>query len=39
MMVYPRQVVLDNVKRLQAFDYPLVVTGFTQLVTSLDEID
>jgi flavoprotein len=39
VMVYPRQVDLDNVKRLEKFEYTTVVTSFTQLVTTLDEMD
>jgi flavoprotein len=39
VMVYPRQVDLDNVKRLQEYEYTSVVTSFTQLVTILDAID
>jgi flavoprotein len=39
VMVYPRQVDLDNVKRLEKFEYTSVVTSFAQLVTTLDELD
>ncbi|MES9991353.1 MAG: flavoprotein [Candidatus Thiodiazotropha sp.] len=39
VMVYPRQVDLENVSRLQEFEYTSVVTSFAQLVTSLDEQD
>lgn len=37
VMVYPRRVDLENVKRLQEFEYTSVVTSFEQLVTTLDD--
>jgi flavoprotein len=39
MMVYPRQIDLDNVRRLEKFEYTSVVTSFAQLVTTLDEVE
>jgi flavoprotein len=39
VMVYPRQVDLENVKRLQEFEYTSVVTSFEQLVTTLQGCD
>lgn len=39
VMVYPRQIDLENVKRLQAFEFTSVVTSFEQLVTTLEVPD
>jgi flavoprotein len=39
VMVYPRQIDLENVKRLEGFEYTSVVTRFAQLVTTLDAMD
>lgn len=39
VMVYPRQVDLDNVKRLQDFEYTSVVTSYAQLLSTLEELD
>lgn len=39
VMVYPRQIDLENVKRLKEFEYTSVVTSFEQLVSSLEDAD
>ncbi|MET0069201.1 MAG: flavoprotein [Candidatus Thiodiazotropha sp.] len=39
VMVYPRQIDLENVKRLEEFEYTSVVTSFAQLLSTLDELD
>lgn len=36
VMVYPRRIDLENVKRLQEFEYTSVVTRYEQLVTTLE---
>jgi len=39
VMVYPRRIDLENVKRLQEFEYTSVVTRYEQLVTTLEDAD
>ncbi|MBT3046813.1 MAG: flavoprotein [gamma proteobacterium symbiont of Ctena orbiculata] len=39
VMVYPRQIDLENVKRLEDFEYTSVVTSFDQLLATLEDLD
>ncbi|MES9976598.1 flavoprotein [Candidatus Thiodiazotropha sp. LNASS1] len=39
VMVYPRQIDLENVERLREFEYTSVVTSFSQLVSTLEKTE
>ncbi|MEW8370507.1 MAG: flavoprotein [Candidatus Thiodiazotropha sp.] len=39
VMIYPRQIDLENVKRLEDFEYTSVVTSFDQLLATLEDLD